>query len=643
MSDTERQQRSALRPPIRAPRVRSWSARYAAAPVAVVVALGLQQLVLPSPHETPFVFLFLAVAVAAWLGGAGPGYAALGLGVVAVNPLFLGQGTWTFAHAPVLRTVAFALSGGIVAGLIGSLRSTLAALDEESAERRRSEDALRVVGERLRAERDFTAAVLETAASLVIVVDPDGRVVRFNRACERLTGYAERELRGAHYEALIPPDERARIAAAFSELLGGTPNELEAHWRAKDGSRRLLAWSNTVIVGADGRVRFVVGTAIDLTERRRVEDRLRSFYLSGMLGVIHWTVDGRIIDANDKFLEMTGYDREALRSGALDWAAMTPPEWRHLDQQALVDFAATGISPAFEKEYLRRDGSRLPVIVGGAMVDEERHEGVAFVLDNTERRRVELALRAREEQLREADARKDEFLAMLSHELRNPLAPLSNSVYILHRTVSKGAQASRALAVMDRQIEHMTRLIDQLLDVTRVTRGKIRLERASLELGALVRRATEDHRSLFARSGIELRLEAPRAPLRLRGDEVRLAQILGNLLGNAAKFTGRGGHVAVELEERNGQAELRVRDDGAGIAPEIEDRLFEPFVQADHTLDRSRGGLGLGLALVKGLVELHEGTVSVWSGGVGRGAVFTVRLPLDEAGGGRSTRCPASG
>jgi len=235
--------------------------------------------------------------------------------------------------------------------------------------------------------------------------------------------------------------------------------------------------------------------------------------------------------------------------------------------------------------------------------------------------------------LEEADRGKSQFLAMLSHELRNPLAPIRNSLYILDRAAPGGEQAKHAQAVIERQVVHLTRLVDDLLDVTRISRGKIQLRRERLDLHDVVHRAVEDNRWLFEQNGVELQVSVPEVPLWIDGDRTRIAQVIGNLLHNSAKFTQPGGEAAVSVEanEEVGQAIVRVRDTGVGIAPEMLPRVFEPFAQADSTLDRSKGGLGLGLALVKGLVEMHGGTVSVESEGLGKGAEFTVRLPLESA------------
>ncbi|MDI1478351.1 ATP-binding protein [Polyangium sp. y55x31] len=239
--------------------------------------------------------------------------------------------------------------------------------------------------------------------------------------------------------------------------------------------------------------------------------------------------------------------------------------------------------------------------------------------------------RALAEALREADRRKDEFLAILSHELRNPLAPVRNSLYVLGRAAPGSEQAKRAERVIERQIVHMTRLIDDLLDVTRISRGKIHLQHGPIELCDLVHRAAEDLRSVFEQGGVTLGVELPDEPVWVNGDGTRLAQVVGNLLHNASKFTDRGGRVLVSVSlAARGRACIRVSDTGMGIAPEILASLFSPFMQADRTITRSRGGLGLGLSLVKGLVELHGGDVRAESDGPGHGATFTIELPVRE-------------
>jgi signal transduction histidine kinase/ActR/RegA family two-component response regulator len=234
-----------------------------------------------------------------------------------------------------------------------------------------------------------------------------------------------------------------------------------------------------------------------------------------------------------------------------------------------------------------------------------------------------------EEALSESDRRKSEFLGVLSHELRNPLAPIQSSLHILRRVPQGSDQAAHATAVIERQTRQLRRLVDDLLDITRISRGVVQLHRTSIELTALVRDAVEDSRALFSSRGVSLELRVAPAPLRIEGDSARVTQAVGNLLHNAVKFTRPGGHVTVTVGEEAGRAVIQVADDGVGIDPALLARLFEPFTQADSSLQRTSGGLGLGLALVKGLVEMHGGSVTAASDGPGKGSAFTIALPLD--------------
>lgn len=229
--------------------------------------------------------------------------------------------------------------------------------------------------------------------------------------------------------------------------------------------------------------------------------------------------------------------------------------------------------------------------------------------------------------LREADSRKDDFLGVLSHELRNPLAPIRNSIYLLERAAPGSEQASRAKEVIRRQTDHLTRLVDDLLDVKRFSTGKFRLHPIRMDVVEQVRATVEDSRPLLSNRSIALEMDAPSAPVWVNGDATRIAQIVSNLLQNAAKFTNAGGHVRVSIERGEGQVRIYVRDDGTGIAPELLPKVFEAFVQSENTLHRTRGGLGLGLALVRGIAELHGGTVHARSEGTGKGAEFVVALP----------------
>jgi PAS domain S-box-containing protein len=367
-----------------------------------------------------------------------------------------------------------------------------------------------------------------------------------------------------------------------------------------------------------------VGGTLELARTRREAVRREAELKAETIGVLESISDGFLaLDAgfqttyvNARSERLFGRPRADLVGRAIWdlWPSAAGAEVGAELRRAMTARVATRLESFHEPWGRWFEVSSYPVQRGGLGV---------YLRDITdEKRALEI--------LTEADHRKDEFLAMLSHELRNPLAPIRNSLFILERAAPGGEQALRARAIIGRQIDHMTRLVEDVLDVTRIARGKIRLQRERIELSELVRRTVEDHRPLLTSFGVALSLDAGDRALWVDADGTRLVQVVGNLLQNAIKFAGRGGRVRVEVtpDDPAGQVIIRVSDTGVGISPELLPRLFQPFMQAPTTLDRSRGGLGLGLSLVKGLVELHGGHVGARSDGPGLGAEFTVRLPL---------------
>jgi signal transduction histidine kinase len=254
-----------------------------------------------------------------------------------------------------------------------------------------------------------------------------------------------------------------------------------------------------------------------------------------------------------------------------------------------------------------------------------------------------LRVRRAEQALQEASRRKDEFLAMLAHELRNPLAPIRTAVEVLKLRDAADPPVRRVREIVDRQVTHLSRLIDDLLDVSRIARGKVLLQREPCDLARVVRDTAEDFRGTLEADKLAIDVRVPDAPVWVSGDRTRLAQVVGNMLHNARKFTDAGGRVEVGLRAEAGAAVVTVRDTGIGMDAETLRHVFEPFAQADRSLDRSRGGLGLGLALVKGLVELHGGEVRAASDGLGTGSGFTVRLPLDGEAAPAGPHAPPTG
>ncbi|MGC4122451.1 MAG: PAS domain S-box protein [Myxococcales bacterium] len=460
---------------------------------------------------------------------------------------------------------------------------------------------------------------------------------------------------------LVHPDDRERVDG-YRRRAGerGEPYDLELRF-VVDGRVKWVREKAYPELGQGGELRGCFGIAQDVTARRQAEEALRESERGLRLANEQLSVERSTLEAIIRTLPVgIGITDARGVPLTLNEAALSLNEFgsvaemlenleRYPELFALRRLDGTRLpfedwpvlracrGERVEEEELRllsvRSGTERTICVTVVPVRDSEGQVVLLVClmrDVTQRKQAEEALHAANEQLSEVDRRKNGFLAMLSHELRNPLAPIRSSLFVLERAEPGGEQARRAQAVIARQAEHLRRLVDDLLDVTRITRGKLQLRREPLELDELARRTVEDHRSVFAACGIFLELESAPRELWVRGDRTRLVQALGNLLHNAAKFTPRDGRTTVSLEVDPGarQAIVRVRDTGAGIAPQVLPRLFEAFTQAETTLDRSKGGLGLGLALVKGLIERHGGTVRGESEGLGKGATFSFALPL---------------
>ena len=376
---------------------------------------------------------------------------------------------------------------------------------------------------------------------------------------------------------------------------------------------------------------------------RRSEEHFR--LMADSAPVLLWLADpqARCTFVNRPWLEFTGRALDQELGGG--WAESVHPDDRpgYLD----IYLAAARERRDFRREYrLRRADGEYRWMLGTG-TPRFRSDGgfvgcVGSVIDISERRQLEVELRQRVEQLAAADRAKDEFLTMLAHELRNPLAPILTGLHVA-REAADAQTRDQVLTAAARQTRHLARLVDDLLDVSRITRGKVEIRREPLDLARLVRTAAEDRRALLEQRGLALGVEAPETPVCVHGDPTRLVQVVNNLLDNAAKFTEPGGRVDVRVAVADGPAEavVTVRDTGIGIEPEMLPRLFDVFAQGDRSLERRRGGLGLGLSVVKGRVALHGGRVEAASPGPGRGTEMTVRLPAGVGPAAPAPRRPA--
>jgi PAS domain S-box-containing protein len=435
----------------------------------------------------------------------------------------------------------------------------------------------------------------------------------------------------AAYLAAVHPDDIAHTRAAIdAAVASGEAFECNYRVRAGAGWRHLLARGKVTLDSA-GEPAWLPGIVLDVSSQKLAEEALRESEArfrrladSNVIGIIRYRADGTITDANQAFLDMLGFSRAELERGELTSGRLTPPEWGDENDAVMARLRTSGRMDRYVKEYYRKDGSRASVQIGAAAVGAGMDEGIAYVVDIS-------PIRDAQHALREADRRKDEFLAMLAHELRNPLAPIAAAADFLRIGKADEARIRQVTAIIARQASHMTGLIDDLLDVSRVTRGLISLDRKPVPLAGLVAEAVEQVRPLVRAKEHHLALHMEPDEVLIHGDRKRLVQIFANLLGNAAKYTPDGGRIDVHIGMTDDEVEICVCDNGIGMSAELVGRAFELFSQGERSADRSQGGLGIGLALVKSLVELHGGSVRAESAGPGQGSRFGVILPRFHA------------
>ncbi|WP_437940633.1 PAS domain S-box protein [Sorangium sp. So ce341] len=485
-------------------------------------------------------------------------------------------------------------------------------------------------------EERFRRAVMAIPFPVMIHAD-DGQVVSVNPAWTDITGYAREEIPTVEdWLDRAHPGQKDAIYSRIKTLYaleGASAGEIEAAVTTANGEQRTWLFRGGPLgKDAAGR-RLVISVAHDITERKQVDDMVRKSEakfrtLADAMPQIAWTArpDGSVDYYNRRWYEICGVSEGEVTGDS--WVSFVHPDdrpmctdsWRRSVLSGApfdVEYRFWVLAAREHRWYLSR-----AVPVHGPSGEIVKWYGTCTDIHDR---------KCAEATLREADQRKNEFLAMLAHELRNPLGPLRNAAEILRRSGPQQPSTAWACGVLERQVAHMARLVDDLLDVSRVARGRIELRKQRCDLAQLLRQTAEDYRSTLEASGLALALEIPDEPLWVHGDRTRLSQAIGNVLHNASKFTQAGGRVTVALSAApESSAAIRVRDTGIGMDAAMLARAFEPFSQADCSLDRSRGGLGLGLALVKGLVELHGGVASAESAGIGRGTEVVLRLPLSR-------------
>ncbi|MBW4555050.1 MAG: PAS domain S-box protein [Trichormus sp. ATA11-4-KO1] len=510
--------------------------------------------------------------------------------------------------------------------------------------RQQSEESTRQLTLKVQEQANILNAILAASVDHIYIFNRSGCYQYISDGAAAILGLTSQEIIGRTVRELnLSTDLMAKIDHQRQIVMTtGHPIRDECEYIAADGVH-FYEYILTPLRNSDRTIEGVITVSRDITAHKQVEQSLRNsearfrrLFESNLIGLAFWTIDGFITDANDAFLQLIGYTREEFVTlGKINWRELTPPEYEHLDDRAVAQVQATGVSQIYEKEYIHRNGKRVPIVLGVALLNDSQHDGVAVVLDITERQLAEQEcdrLLQRERSARQeaevANRIKDQFLAILSHELRTPLNPILGWAKLLRCRKFDEKTANQALETIERNAKLQTQLIEDLLDVSRILQGKLSLNIYPVNLVMVLEASLETVRLAADAKSIQIQTIIDPHLGHVMGDPNRLQQVFWNLLSNAVKFTPIGGRVEIRLGEVDSQAQIQVSDTGQGITLEFLSYVFDYFRQADSTTTRKFGGLGLGLAIVRQVVELHGGTVQAESPGEGLGATFTVRLPL---------------
>lgn len=509
------------------------------------------------------------------------------------------------------------------------------------SQQKQTEAALRASEHLARESETRFRALADNIAQLAWIADESGAIDWYNQRWFEYTGTSLEAMTGWGWQKVHHPEHVERVRERFlRHIAAGEPWEDTFPLRSASGEYRWFLSRAAPIRDDAGKVVRWFGTNTDVTEQRAAEEAARNSQLLLRTTMDNFPTviafkdrDGRFLDVNRVVEGVLGLPKDKIVGRTMyDFIPKAAADLLH---QHDLEVMETRRATQFEETTPLPSGTIHHLNTNFPLIDpEDRLYGTGHIShDVTQIKQAEAALRALNDRLEQADRRKDEFIAILAHELRNPLAPVRNAVHILKRLGPAEPRLERARDVIDRQVTHMARLIDDLLDVSRITRGKLALQTETCDLAAIARQTAEDYRTTLDAAGLVLVPPPASSPLWVEGDPVRLAQIVGNFLNNASRFTEKGGQVEVRatLDMTDGFAVIEIVDTGIGIDPALLSRLFDPFSQADQDLARTKGGLGLGLALTKGLAELHGGGVTARSDGPGLGARFTLRIPLSKS------------
>ena len=594
---------------------------------ALVAAVLLRWLLDPvMGNALPLVTLFGAVAAAAWLGGYRLAIPVTLLGYLACNYLFI----------PPQYGFAFSKSGDIV-GLVAYLFTcALIVFFGEAAH---------VAQSRANHRQEVVRVTLRSIGDAVITTDNAGRVTYINGVAESLTGWPHEDALGQPLERVfhivnevtrLPVESPATRALREGVVVGLANHTILIK---KDGTECPIDDSAAPIRNEEGYVSGCVLIFRDVTAQRLSErDKASQLHTARLLAsivessndaIVGKSLDGIIQSWNAAAEHLFGYTAEEAVGQHI--SLVIPPERLAEEDEIIASLKKGKRIEHYETERLRRDGQHIAVSLTISPIRDDAGNVVGaskIARDITERKRLDDDLRRLAANLSEADRRKNEFLATLAHELRNPLAPMSNMLEVVKRADGDSHIIKTAHATLERQLGQMIRLVDDLLDLNRVTHDRLELRRGEVELSSVIQQAVEVARPLIDSAGHHLTIDLPDKPIYLNADQARLAQVFGNLLNNSCKYTKPGGTVSLSAKREGDEVVVTVKDNGAGIPHDKLNSIFDMFMQVDRTSERSQGGLGIGLTLVKRLTEMHGGSIEARSAGEGRGSEFIVRLPV---------------
>lgn len=522
--------------------------------------------------------------------------------------------------------------------LNGNSATILLAIDDITA--RRNSEQMRIDD-----ERRFRDMMIDALPAAVYTTDADGLITHYNQAAVELSGRVPNlgedhwcvSLKLFRADGTPLPLDECPMALAIKEGLIEQGGEFQIE--RPDGTRRWFAPYPSPLRDAEGRIVGGINVLVDLTERKVEEMRLRAEDLRYRTLVEHMKdyaifgtdTHGVATTWNEGVRRLFGFEESEFIGHDVAHLIFLPEDVQLGVPQMELEQASAFGQVSNDRWMRRRDGSRFYAMGVTSAIRDADGKLIGYTKvkrDQTHQKQLEDELRRSSIELSEADRRKNEFLATLAHELRNPLAPIQNALHVMRMTNAAALESSVSPTMLERQVSHMVRLVDDLLDVSRISRGTISLRNERANLASIVQLACDTAAVHIESAGQKLTLAIPNEIIPVNGDPIRLAQVVGNLLNNASKFTKAGGTISLSLGRDGDHAVMRVRDSGIGMEPSKIHKVFELFTQLDTSLERSAGGLGIGLALVKSLVELHGGEVEARSEGAGTGSEFVVRLPI---------------